>query len=584
MSKKAAVAPEDVAFIRGEFAPAVERSAPAEELTAIRRALRAKFCPAIYSVQQVDAVCSQVVIQRNRLLSTVAQAIPPAGETALVTDAAIDPETAEPVAEPPADTESAPVIQELPAAATEEAPNGPVTVSSHGDQYRNPTKERWFNEWLGGIVSATTPEWRADANVLTLAGPLCLRLPQYIAAGFRPERITAAEGGGDAEKALFQKNCPPGVRQELRRLEDFVGTETTRYGVVDADFLGFAQDDYLDILADLPLADRAFVLVNVMGRRENTRAKWLLQFANDDMRHHRTLNRTVAMQRMIIESGRIHSDEKMSRVLEKAIVHAEREVGGVEEVELSEARMNALSVLFIRSLGRNRNDLSPYAAALGRMNESVLRRLATDHEKQLSGGNLLSHEIHLNAVGLTQLIHNHMVRHNLSGIPWPKDLAACIGMSVRSMLHIPLVHSLRKIKYRSENHGTPYYTVIAEVGTPAPLLALAPDASAFLAAVNEKSCLATTNRELAAEPPPYTLVNHHLNPLTAGFRNARRGSCPIARGDKLVVTIDGVRAASIGSGAFFSQLDAYEGTIWKRWPLVDEQKQAEIPWEDITVE
>jgi hypothetical protein len=577
MPKVSSVDPADVQYMRQQFSPAVERGATKAELDVIRVELRTKY-QGVYSVPQVDAVCSQVIIQRNRLLTAVGTLPAAPSVEVCIATGSLDASPERVVI--PLASGSDPLIEcELRTADTCLSEPPPLSVvTSHGEQYRNPTKERWFREWLTGILASTTPEWRAEARVLTLAGPLCLRLPEYIKAGFRPEHIVAVEGGSDDERALFQRHCPPGVQQRLMRLEDFLSTEPTRFGVVEADFVGFMQSDYLDIIANLPLAERAFVLVNVMGRRENEDAKWLLQFAQDDMHTRRTLHRASVMQQTMIEAGRIRTRERMEQAYARSMKAAEVRVGEHESVELFEARMNALSVLFTRNVGRNRIDLSPYAGSLERMRSSL-----TDRMGETANGPIIASEIHLNVIGLSHLLNNHMRKHGLFSMRWPKDLGCMIGMNVRSMLHAPLVASLRKIKYLSEKHSTPYYTLIMELLSPKPLLNVCPDAAGFLATVNERSCLATTRADRSGGEPPYTLVNHLLNPLTAVMRGGRRAQVPIGRGDKLNVCIDGLSVAKVSAGQFFAQLDAYEDAIWKGWPLVDEKKQAEIPWEDITV-
>ena len=54
--------------IVSQFSASFEDGATKEVLDYVRREIEAKFCPHTYSERQVNAVCSQVIIQKNRML------------------------------------------------------------------------------------------------------------------------------------------------------------------------------------------------------------------------------------------------------------------------------------------------------------------------------------------------------------------------------------------------------------------------------------------------------------------------------------------------------------------------------------
>ena len=136
--------------------------------------------------------------------------------------------------------------------------------------YDTEIKEKWRMAWMHFIEEQTTPERRARMKVLCLPGKKCaLELRHYLALGFRPEHITAVEGGDRIARAEFELNARPlGIQYHKGRLEDFLPTQKTRYDVVSLDFTGQICDTYLKIASQLMLAERALMMTNTFARRE----------------------------------------------------------------------------------------------------------------------------------------------------------------------------------------------------------------------------------------------------------------------------------------------------------------------------
>ncbi len=445
-------------------------------------------------------------------------------------------------------------------------------IEINGMQYNNETKEKWFRDWLTFINSRTTPEWRARAKLITLAGPLCLRLPEYLSAGYRRENIIAVEGGSTEDKRLFQKNVPAGVQQRLDRLENFIGTEQTKFDVVDYDFLGPVNDTYLDIIERTALSKRAFVLINVMGRRESNRSQEILRFAHDDLSNQRMLRALIASQKAVFEAGKLTSANDTEKAIQKGLDAVNTVFGDAEDVELSQARADALISIFVNAVGRLRAIEGPTGESLKVAKEQLAIRWHTEHVDH----HALDVDLQAICTGLCVLVQNHLSQHGVT-FPLPKQLGGIVYIARRSMWRTPLLKSLEKRKYLSENHSTPYFSFFAELEDPQPLLDVCKDVEQFMC-----NFIAKSNQSLVKKSKdgllPYIVVNHTPNPLTAGLRMATQKRCPLARGDMLKVSIDGTPHDKMKVGQFFDQLNAYDSLLWKNWPLVDFKKQKEVPW------
>jgi len=160
--------------------------------------------------------------------------------------------------------------------------------AKRGDEvsYRSEIKASFRRVRKDFILRRSTPGMIASGEALDLAS----RYPEpdiglYRQAGIASERLHVVEGGSASAQLDCARRCSlSGARVALMRLEEVLPyylATGTRFAYADLDLIGPYSRSSSVILKALPLADRALVIVNLLGKREN-------RFALDAFsKHHR---------------------------------------------------------------------------------------------------------------------------------------------------------------------------------------------------------------------------------------------------------------------------------------------------------
>ncbi len=145
-----------------------------------------------------------------------------------------------------------------------------IEGGEHTD-YDTDIKREWRKN-LRSFLDANVPsELRARMNVLCMPGKECLEIPMYLELGFLPENIHGVEGGDRIARTQYILNATKyGIKPILGKLEEILPSYRVRYDVVSLDFTGPICQKYCEIAEKILLAERAFVMVNTLQKREQT--------------------------------------------------------------------------------------------------------------------------------------------------------------------------------------------------------------------------------------------------------------------------------------------------------------------------
>jgi len=145
--------------------------------------------------------------------------------------------------------------------------------------YDNPTKVRWRECWFDFLERSVPQERRRDSKVLCLPSIEPAReVSGYLRLGFSPENIYAVERDRRSA-ALFEERCRElGVNPIIGDLETIVPRLDRRFEVISLDFLGPLSVVGSKIFNHLPMAEETYLLVNVMGRREQKEIQESLRY------------------------------------------------------------------------------------------------------------------------------------------------------------------------------------------------------------------------------------------------------------------------------------------------------------------
>jgi hypothetical protein len=146
-------------------------------------------------------------------------------------------------------------------------------TGKRGDEidYNFPSKVAWRREIAYAIGDYMSPRALRDAKVICLPGKeVEPEVSIYLKLGVRPENIVAVEGGRRHVRAEFEANARRlGIRHEIGRLEKILPTLRDRFDIVSYDFLGPHSSPHFRILRSTPVNERALLIYNCLGKREN---------------------------------------------------------------------------------------------------------------------------------------------------------------------------------------------------------------------------------------------------------------------------------------------------------------------------
>lgn len=145
-------------------------------------------------------------------------------------------------------------------------------------------KRRWRQCWYDFIDEHTDESERADMKVLCLPGRLCLEIPGYLELGFKPENIIGVEGNREVKDEYERNAAQYGIKPVFGTLEDVVPKLNTPLDVVSLDFTGLCTKALLDrVISKLLLREKAVVLTNFLGARENRNLQDLYQYRKEQI-------------------------------------------------------------------------------------------------------------------------------------------------------------------------------------------------------------------------------------------------------------------------------------------------------------
>ncbi len=188
----------------------------------------------------------------------------PLEEIERLTSDLLKPPATLPVSEEKADDSQPAERMECAEEETPEALNGAHI------EYNNEIKNEWRKKMREFLEERTTPEERAKMKVLCLPGRQWLEVEHvYLALGFRPENIIGVEREASV-RAEFEQNAEQlGCQAHFGDLQDFLERYEGKFDVVSLDFLGPVSIQAIKIFNRLKISERAFVLTNFQGKREN---------------------------------------------------------------------------------------------------------------------------------------------------------------------------------------------------------------------------------------------------------------------------------------------------------------------------
>lgn len=197
-----------------------------------------------------------------------------------------------------------------------------ITVKENGaSAYENmpydyEIKNKWRAHWKSYLEGESTPEQRRNMKVLFFPGKECHEAPLYIELGFQPENMYGyLKPGNKKIENEYRVNAEKyGFNVKIADLEkDLVKNLLPRFDVVSLDFPGPACIGYLNIIRHMPVSERAIVMINLMGKREN-----------DDTQ--RSLNVIETLKRVDLHDERmkIRADMIKNDLFGELDLHAER--------------------------------------------------------------------------------------------------------------------------------------------------------------------------------------------------------------------------------------------------------------------
>jgi hypothetical protein len=147
-------------------------------------------------------------------------------------------------------------------------------VSIKGDRAeynKSASKLLWHEAYLNFLNQRLSKENAANGWVLTNPGvkPDSM-ISIFDSLGFRRERIIAVEGGSDGARGAFLENCKRlGIKGLTGKFHEIIPTLKQRFMLVDMDSIGQVSGQMVKAVHAVPLADKAFVMLNVRIGRES---------------------------------------------------------------------------------------------------------------------------------------------------------------------------------------------------------------------------------------------------------------------------------------------------------------------------
>lgn len=261
-----------------QFSETLESGAEKSILDSVRRRLEEQFCPK-YTARQVNAVCSQVIIQKNRFRQSVITTIQPT--------------------------------------TPEVKPQDRNTVKIHpksgawADYEHSEVKEKWRKVELD-FFDRQLDTWNKkpeEMSLLCTPGIKCyLELRPFLARGIKPQNICAVE----REKAAwgeFASNCHElGIQPRFGDLKDILPEFREKFDVVLLDFVGPLSYSGINLVYKLPVADRAMIAINTLGKRENAETQESLAYLHKASDGTKERQWTERIQEKI-KNGAMHPSE-----------------------------------------------------------------------------------------------------------------------------------------------------------------------------------------------------------------------------------------------------------------------------------
>ncbi len=247
----------------------------------------------IYSASQVDAVISQVGIQRARLHRKLLHAptTQPAEGTLdesggpeitsgnqELTTVETEFQSAEPIAQKyTTEEDSVAEVED----SNDDKPSA-LSGAEHFD-YDFESKRKWRTKWKEFLDSRLPKNSRArgEMKVLCLPGKKCLEIPLYTELGLRPENIVGVEGGDEEARQEFLINAQRlGIQVHLGDLLDFCKKNKTEFDVVSLDFPDMMDSDHLSLYEEVLTKKKSWALVNELAKRERKPVSAFIKFSS----------------------------------------------------------------------------------------------------------------------------------------------------------------------------------------------------------------------------------------------------------------------------------------------------------------
>lgn len=164
---------------------------------------------------------------------------------------------------------------EAPTAAAEVLEVAPRRVDAAHVDYDFPTKEAWRQKWADFISRHFSPGELQRATVICLPSQNCeLEIGHYLDLGIRPGNIVAVEGNPRVREAFEASARRLGVVSRFGSLEEVAASLSTRFSIVNYDFPGPISVPIYRALANTLLAEKAVIILNVLGRRDRVDGRW----------------------------------------------------------------------------------------------------------------------------------------------------------------------------------------------------------------------------------------------------------------------------------------------------------------------
>jgi hypothetical protein len=441
------------------------------------------------------------------------------------------------------------------------------------DFERSAIKEKWRQvecEFIDKHLDAD-PEKRAKMRVLCTPGIKCyLEVRHLLSRGFKPENIIAIERDEGAW-GDFESNCREiGITPMFGDLKEILPQITEPIDVACIDFLGPYCVSYLQILHQLPLADRAIVAVNMMAKREKKDIQEnllkLLRHRNGE--HSKVLrDNLMKAHRASLNNLQITSLDPhaiVSDIYNEAAEQTSEWDNNTDDVEMSDELRDLALWHEMSQMGIERtiNWLYPHLieqikipreglnGSVKKMTDEFLRIQA------ISGALGFIRSLMFSIDGQLGLDPDFRKAPNLQEIP---------NMTVGSASGMRRVAHMQKYKYLSRIGETPspFYTNLAVVEKPKEYR-LIRNAASFGIESAVKICEDSGKKT----DPGY--VVYIDKPLFARPKQT----------DHLTFKAANKKVKSISLGEMFYAIDTFQ-SLDDKYPLSDYMKQREIPRQDI---